>query len=92
MTLERWQEFDCAACGIDYDLHDDQMVTPGQSFTCPGCGNRLIATPNLVQEYCLDTGASGPEASWPMTVNLGTHAVIVDHAKSMLTTEKPSRR
>lgn len=45
-----WQEYDCPATGIDFDLGGDQIKYMFQAFHCPGCGHDHIATSALISE------------------------------------------
>lgn len=32
-----WQEYDCPATGLDFDLDGAQILIAGESFNCAGC-------------------------------------------------------
>ncbi len=42
MTREVFQDYDCPG-GIDFDLHDDELVYRGQPIQCSGCGGVHLA-------------------------------------------------
>lgn len=74
MTIERWQEFECPACGIDYDFHDEQRVLLDQSFRCPGCDQVFIAGPLFVVELAQDTSKKLYDDGFLAAVPIGTFA------------------
>lgn len=54
-----WQEHDCDACAIDFDLHDEQIAIAGEMIYCSGCGGHHQAGvhPGPTQTYIVrDTG------------------------------------
>jgi hypothetical protein len=38
-----WQEYECHASGISFDRVDDELLTLGQRFECPGCRRWHVA-------------------------------------------------
>lgn len=38
MARQIWQDYDCPACGIDFDLFNEEILTPGEQCPCSGCG------------------------------------------------------
>lgn len=72
MSMERWQEFECPACGFDYDFHDEQRVRLDQSFRCSGCDQTFIAGPLFVTEYARDNSKDLHEDGYLSAVPIGT--------------------
>lgn len=44
-TRSIWQEYDCPACGIDFDLFEDELLAVGEQCYCSGCGGHHKAGP-----------------------------------------------
>ena len=70
--VDRWQEFECPACGFDYDFHDDQRVRPGERFQCSGCNQWFDASVAWITEYARDNSKNLNEDGYLSVVPIGT--------------------
>lgn len=41
--LQIWQEHECDACAIDFDLMGSEIIAQGESCYCSGCGGHHAA-------------------------------------------------
>lgn len=73
-VVELWQEYDCPACGIDFDIHEDRLLVAGESFDCSGCDGRHVAGVDGPTETYARRGAGSELVILPLPVDAAQRA------------------